>query len=242
MYSKEEEPEIRRFYWQTQNPYIISKEQELLKSLEGSKGIILEVGCGEGANLVNLRRMGVGLFYYGVDISFGKVHFASLQKGVDARFICGDAVRLPFKDGRFNTVLLRDLLHHVDNNREDVLKEIFRVCQKRGYIYIIEGNGAKLTSRVFSLVTPNEKGVRNSTQEKLVNLINGLQIDNFDITTKEPFSLFRFFLHYRYGIKSLGKLKCIRRILDLAEKIAERIICKSKWAYIVAIVRKEGHA
>lgn len=234
-------PEKSRFYWQTRNPYISSKEKELLISLL-KVGIVesplLEVGCGEGANLINLRSMGYKPVYCGVDFCLGKVKFASFQGSNNARFICGDAVSLPLKDRCFNVVLLRDLLHHVDNHREDVIREALRVCKESGYIFIIEGNGSKFTNRIFSSIISAEKGMRNSTKEKIERLLNLLQINKFYINMVEPFNLFRFFLHYRYGVSVLGKVRLVRMILDFVERVFAKVIPRDKWAYIIVEVRK----
>ena len=88
--------EIERFEWLTAHPAIVSAERRLLSRLEGitSATEILEVGCGEGANLVTLRALGVGAGYTGFDCFPAKVGFCRAYHP-NARFLVADA-RRPF--------------------------------------------------------------------------------------------------------------------------------------------------
>ena len=50
--------EVERFNWQTNNCYVRDKELALIGDITEFKcGNILEVGCGEGANIYNLRKI-----------------------------------------------------------------------------------------------------------------------------------------------------------------------------------------
>lgn len=50
--------ETNRFLWQTGHPYVSLMEKKLLETVEDMLGnLVLEVGCGEAANIINLNSM-----------------------------------------------------------------------------------------------------------------------------------------------------------------------------------------
>ena len=100
-----------KFVWQTTNPYLKQTEGELLSTVRPEVADrLLEVGCGEGANLEHLHM--VPARTVGVDLSSAKVSWAQ-RRCSQARFVCSDAASLPFRDGYFDVILCRDVLHHV---------------------------------------------------------------------------------------------------------------------------------
>src|SRR5262249_14849426 len=108
------EADTRHFVWQTSAPYFADTERALLDGLPvAAARSFLEVGCGEGGNLVNLLgpRPTAPRLVVGCDLFWRKLSFARAH-GVPARFVCGDALTLPFRDAVFDTVLCRDVLHH----------------------------------------------------------------------------------------------------------------------------------
>src|SRR5579862_8783953 len=107
-YSRDADP--AHYAWQTRAPYFAATEAELLEGLEMSPHErLLEIGCGEGGNLYHLR--GRGRLRVGIDASPQKAAFAA--RNAEAQTLVADAAALPFGDGTFDTVLIRDLLHHV---------------------------------------------------------------------------------------------------------------------------------
>jgi SAM-dependent methyltransferase len=92
----------------------------------GSWPRILEVGCGTGAMLVELERLGAA---YGLDIAPLAARYCR-ERGVDS--VClGDAQALPYGDGRFDLVVTVDLLEHLDDDLA-ALREMLRVCCRGG--------------------------------------------------------------------------------------------------------------
>jgi len=226
--------EIRRFQWQTKNPYILQKERELLGIISTFSAYnILEVGCGEAANLVNLRAMGIKARFFGVDFSCDKALFCNAQRLKDAFFMCADARTLPFRDRAFDIVFCRDLLHHVDDNRREVVAEMIRVS--RGKVIILEGNGDKFINFVFRLLSPQERGMKHSNIISMRKLLVSFKGEK-EIRAREPSNLFRFILHYDYGIPRLAYLKIVSVLLDGVSKLARIFTPPDKWAYILAVL------
>lgn len=160
--------EKKRFLWQTQNPYVRAREEELLATLAMEEAdTVLEVGCGEGANIHNLRALGCRTRFVGIDYSRDRAAFCCSQNRDNSLFLCGDALYLPFPDGLFDFVYCRDLLHHVNHARKKAISEMIRVCKRDAIIVIIESNGRKLTLILWALLSPSEKGMIDSTPEKI---------------------------------------------------------------------------
>ena len=91
----------------------------------GSKGKILDVGCGAGVLLSVLSQ---DARVYGTDLSIKACEF-SKRKGINV--LQADAHCLPLKDNSFNVVFALDLIEHIEDELT-VLKQIYRVCSEGG--------------------------------------------------------------------------------------------------------------
>ena len=152
--------EERRFYWQTKNKYIASKEKKLLKKALGVPQLpLLEVGSGEGANLFNLNLKNLS----GIDFSSERVEFAK-SKNPECSFTVREAQHLPFDNESFNTVFCRDLLHHLSNDDKiKAIEEMWRVLKKSGRLVIVEANKKNPLICFQGAFFPRERGLFNST-------------------------------------------------------------------------------
>ena len=120
----------------------------------GPPDSILEIGCGYGANLVNLSEHLVGIRIAGVDVSTAAIagarSFASLA---DADLRVHDLGKpLPFANGSFDVVLSDAVLMFFSDSRlPTLLKELLRVS-RRGVVlheYNAEGHGEACMSRAL---------------------------------------------------------------------------------------------
>lgn len=89
---------------------------------------ILDVGCGEGFTLSELKKNGIGKRLEGIEyiqeaLDIGKKLFP------DFTFKKGDIYRLPYKDNTFDIVVCTEVLEHLDKPK-DALKELQRVSKK----------------------------------------------------------------------------------------------------------------
>jgi len=164
--------DAKRFRNRLDNPFLRPKERRLALLIGGQLppggGRMLEVGCGEGSNLSYLRRVQPQARLIGLDFSIQKVAFMKEQLAAVAA--CGEADRLPFRDASFDLVLCRDLLHHVNRARDGVMSESFRVLRPHGRLVVVESDGRAMLNRIFRALVPAEKGMRDSTPDKLMTL------------------------------------------------------------------------
>jgi len=105
---------------------------EAVNALVPVKGLVLDLGCGDGA-------MGEGFDanrVVGFDISMRCARLAR-RRGVEA-FVADAAAGVPLRDGVFDTVYCVDVLHHLRGSWERVFSELGRVLKAGGTLAIVE--------------------------------------------------------------------------------------------------------
>lgn len=228
------EADRKHFNWFVSNPYIMGKEKELLACIiKEDAALICEVGCGMGANVVNLRQMGVDAKIAGVDYSFQRINFCKDLKLNGTDFINGDGLFLPFKDNAFDLVFCKNLLHHVCD-KDKVVSELIRICKPRKKIVVIEGNGLNLINILFRFLNPMESGMKDLTPFRLNNLVKrNDKCEILDLIELEPCNLFRVILHYKWGLSYLAEFNVTKLLLDISNELAKKLIPKRNWAYML---------
>jgi ubiquinone/menaquinone biosynthesis C-methylase UbiE len=98
--------------------------------------VILEVGCGRGDNVFSFAERGAALAF-GIDITSDASW--SSRPGERVSFATASADCLPFRDATFDTIYIKDVLHHVEHI-ESVMADIHRVVKPGGRIIIVESN------------------------------------------------------------------------------------------------------
>ena len=98
------------------------------------EGPVLDICCGAGTNSVFLAQKGFEV--HGIDIAAKAVEMANqkARKGkVSCSFIAGDAIHLPYLDGRFSFIFDRGCFHHIPVGlRERFVEGVARVLKKGG--------------------------------------------------------------------------------------------------------------
>ncbi len=99
-------------------------------SANGTEPKILEIGCGAGGMLHDLKHFGTP---YGMDIAEAAPQYWR-ERGL-TRVGLGDVNALPYKSEMFDTVIAIDVLEHVDDDIA-ALAEIRRVCKPRAKVIL----------------------------------------------------------------------------------------------------------
>ena len=114
----------RRLYFnelaQTSREYLIGyigRFRELANT-----GRVLEIGCGEGGNLLPFADMGSDVC--GIDISKGKIDAAArffAEDGRNGAFICSDFLAMDLTEhiGRYDVIILHDVIEHIEPKDKD---------------------------------------------------------------------------------------------------------------------------
>jgi SAM-dependent methyltransferase len=223
-----------RFRWTTGAPGFAETEDALLEPLLPLvEEPALEIGCGEGNNLVRLARRGR---WTGVDLHLPKVGFAA-RHVPGARFAVADATALPFRAASFRTVFVRDLLHHMPDPAP-VLAEAMRVLAPGGRFLLLEPNAGNPIVLFQTYLIAAEALGRRSGPAHIAGLLGALPLARVELQTVEPLPLRRLVLHYRFGAPRLGRVGPARAALAGVEGLARRFLPQSRWAYVRVTARR----
>jgi SAM-dependent methyltransferase len=223
------------------NPFISNREKILAKRIARllpRDGKLLEMGCGEGSNLLYLREQVPGLELVGLDFAREKVAYCH-GSGVAAGCVCADATKLPFVASLFSAVLLRDLLHHVDWARDEVMAEAVRVLANGGVLIVLESNPYTILNTAFRVLCPAERGMVGSTRNKLHAL--GARFGSVVLEPVEASFLVRavgFVLGWPAGWAKLLTWP-FYVVAAVWERVISLLLPKSYWTYVMMVVRPE---
>ncbi len=96
---------------------------------------ILDVGCGKGFLIYEIKKLLPGIKIYGLDIS--KYAIQKSKKEIKKYIKFGNAIKLPYRSNYFDLVFSINTLHNLDlENLFKSLKEISRVTKKKSYICV----------------------------------------------------------------------------------------------------------
>lgn len=110
---------------------------DLFAKLAGSRGKLLEVGCGIGVDSIQLAKCGFDVT--AVDLTESALQVAkefAVRRGVDVNFQLGNAEGLDFADASFDAVYSFGVLHHTPDI-EKAVAEVRRVLKPGGTAYIM---------------------------------------------------------------------------------------------------------
>lgn len=120
--------EVEKFHWWWAGRQVLIKDLLLPEKPKA----ILDIGCGTGETLSFIKTVFPKAKLYGVDASSQAAKYTK-NRGHSAKV--ADALHLPFPDGKFDAVLLLDVIEHVKNDIA-VIKEAKRVLKLGGVIVI----------------------------------------------------------------------------------------------------------
>lgn len=96
---------------------------------------VLDIGCGKGYLLFDLKKIRPDIEVYGIDIS--EYAIKNSKEEIKDRLIVGSATKLPWEDNTFDLIISITTLHNLYNYELDAaLKEITRVGQKDKYVCV----------------------------------------------------------------------------------------------------------
>ena len=101
----------------TSRKYYIPYLSEYMKIGEGVN--VLEIGCGEGGNLLPFAQAGCSVL--GVDLSEDKIRAAEqffAGAGVQGRFLASDIFAVKELEGQFDLILCHDVIEHIGDKEE----------------------------------------------------------------------------------------------------------------------------
>lgn len=224
----------KRFEWQVNDEFVRKHEYQtirpLFESLRDKPGLqVLEVGCGEGVNLMHLKQLGLSnVDIQGIDPSAEAIGQA-LKHGLDVKV--ADGLDLPFAEHSFDAVFCRDVLHHLPDReaRKKFIEEMSRVAKPGATITIIEPNSLNPLIWALSAVVQAEKGLCQ-TREKTIREF----LPQAEVYRVSPSCLWRMLYHYRsplHGNRFLSGMT--RSVISAWDWMCTKTLPSAFWSYRV---------
>ena len=110
---------------------------------------VLDVGCGTGVLLEELRRRHPGLELHGTDPSEGMLEIARKRCGADVSLAHGRAERLPFAGDDFDVVFSVSAMHYFADPPQ-AIAEMRRVLRRGGRVVVVDWCADFLGMRLFA--------------------------------------------------------------------------------------------
>ena len=152
---------------------------DVVKKYVNPDDVVLDYGCGPGTFLIKMSMFTKNKLY-GVDLSEEfikecKENISNLKiQNVNVSTVKPE--KLPFDDEQFDTILLMDVIHHLDNINQN-LKEIYRVLKKGGKLIVYEPNKLNPLIWITHLIDKNERGLlKVGTFYKYSKLLDNLHL------------------------------------------------------------------
>lgn len=216
-----------QFFWQTRHPIVSERERHLVeRAFLPLQKRILDVGCGEGATF---HHLGAPRGAVGIDLFEAKVEFARSQMP-ECKFERASVYELPFENGSFDQVIVRDLIHHLDEPTR-AIDEVRRVLAPGGRLDVLEPIGRNPLVLLHAMVEPSERGELRSTRRYLEGLV-GRCFSIISSDSLQPLPIHRLVYHRKVGRPELSESAFARRSVDVMEQAAERLLPEFLWAYL----------
>jgi ubiquinone/menaquinone biosynthesis C-methylase UbiE len=154
-------------WWYRSRRNLIHSLLQSLRKEHGSSLTILDIGCGTGQLMKELEAYGT---VTGIDISERAVAYCK-ERGLSPDV--GSADKLPYPDNFFDTVVIMDVLEHLENDSLGA-QELLRVLKTGGTAIIT----VPAFMFLWSVTDELSNHYRRYTRKELVNLLqkNGLII------------------------------------------------------------------
>lgn len=125
MYFEEQSCTASQYYWPYLQQFGITKPRK-----------VLEIGCGEGGNLLPFAQAGCEV--YGMDLCDQRIRQAEQffrKRGLRSHLWVGDAVTYEWGDERFDLILLHDVIEHVAD-KECLLRQMHALLAPEGVAFV----------------------------------------------------------------------------------------------------------
>ena len=198
----------RRFHHVFECPDTLFGEHyyERMVALGAETGTVLDYGCYDGEQtekLLMLKPQKV----IGIDISENAIYEAQKKFGSRAEFRVMDAHRMSFPDNRFDLIVGKAILHHLDY--EPAVHEIRRVLRHGGMAVFIEPLRDNPGARLLRFLTPRARTIDEMPLSRLqiewADRVFGASEHHFFNLVSVPVAMFTSFF-FKSGDNALTRL------------------------------------
>jgi 2-polyprenyl-3-methyl-5-hydroxy-6-metoxy-1,4-benzoquinol methylase len=193
----------------------------VLGPLTGKK--VLDVGCGDGINAMNLALLGADVT--GIDISAGAIEVGKRRAEINGvsdrvRFVCSPLETADFEKGSFDIIWGDAILHHLIADLDAVMNKVASWAKPGGVIILGEPVSLSKGLRKFRMMlpiktnaTPDERPLERAELDIVGQHIANMEIRYFSIFSR----LSRFVLTDMNYERSSAPRRMIFNLLSFAD-------------------------
>jgi len=167
-------------------------------------GTILDLGSGTGYLSIEIAKRSPNLQVYGIDLGRQMVKIARRHaKGIDnARFVFGNAAKLPFKDNSIDLVVSTGASHHWKTPRI-VFDECYRVLKAGKEAWIYDGCPEVFNNRADRRKVNEKYGFLISRLGHRVSTLHGFTGEEYQTVIKDMLEQTAFKGSYRMALTDI---------------------------------------
>lgn len=174
--------------------FIEYKIQTIKKFLDYSPSIILDFGCGDGAEALCLKKAFPSSKIIGVDVSQKCISIATSKNLKDCSFMVYDGGKLPFEDNSIDFVFSACVFHHIEKGQHlNLIKELYRVLKYKSKLIVFEHNPINPITKMIFKKTPIDKDAEMVSTCELNSNIKSAGFNFTKITYALFFPRYKFF-------------------------------------------------
>lgn len=162
-----------------------------MESYLPSKGVIVDIGCGEGLFSIFLKTKSKARIIYGIDLNKKKINLArwAARNIPNLKFQVQDALTF---DKKVNGIIMSDVFHHFPKEQQiKILNKMKYLLKKQGILVIKEINKDDFIrsrlSRLWDFILYPKEKINYWSREKLTDKLHKL---GFKIVIKKASLLF----------------------------------------------------
>jgi ubiquinone/menaquinone biosynthesis C-methylase UbiE len=210
----------------------ISLAENVIKVLPKSFETAIDIGCGDGYLLHEIKKEFSDAQLYGLDLTQGRI-LTTKQNVPSSHLLRADIVSLPFPDNAFDVVICSELLEHLTNYKE-AIDELIRITKKK-----------------LILTVPNELRLVHvlCPKCKTRHYVDGHVVFFTDAKLKEPFvgrkdmvisNVRKFHTIFTYNRLTMKLPVFFRMFLEQTIILAHRTITFLKPNFLLVAVEKKN--
>lgn len=194
---------------------------------------VLDMGSGLGTTTKQLTDLGYNCI--GFDYDADSVEYCK-QTYPNCKFEVANAEQLPYEDNYFDTIILRDALHHFycEGDFEKISKEMIRVSKNNARIIFFDPNVNFLIKTLRKISAHEDVECKFETAMEIMQKLGGTNIQ-YKYNTVYSLQLSGGYV----GVNFVPNVKFIQKMILSSERVVESIFNKIGlgrylcWRYVI---------